>query len=146
MGHDAVSMLDPDETLPSAEPIRPGGRVVALLLATFAVIAAVYATLIGAGVLAFSAGTWVVGEETATRGWIAYAISALVHACAATGVWKQWRWARWLGIVVLVAGLLPAVPGISAAVVDLRAAGIALWGVLILLHAAALYVLFAAAQ
>ena len=124
----------------------PAGRVVALLLAAFAVLAAIYAALVGAGVLAFSAGMWVVGEEVAMRGWIAYAISAMVYAIAAAGVWKQWRWARWLGIMVLVAGLLPAVPGISAAVVELRAAGIALWGALILLRTAALYLLFEATR
>jgi hypothetical protein len=47
-------------------------------------------------------------------------------------------------VFVLAAGLLPAVPGISAAVVDLRVGGIALWGALIVLRTAALYVLMSA--
>ena len=78
------------------------------------------------------------------RGWLAYLLSAIVHAVAALGVWRQWKWARWLSVFVLAAGLLPAVPGISAAVVDLRVGGIALWGALIVLRTAALYVLMSA--
>lgn len=128
---------------------RPPGtalvtRLVALLLAAFALLAGVYATCVGAGAVAFNSGAWIVGEEVAMRGWLAYLLSALVYSVAAVGVWKQWRWARWLAVIVLAAGLLPAVPGISAAVVDLRVSGIALWGALIVLRTAALYVLMSA--
>lgn len=121
---------------------RSTAQWVALLLAAFAVLAFGYAALVAAGVLAFNSGAWVVGEEVAMRGWIAYLISAVVHAVAAFGWWRQWKWARWLGVFVLAAGLLPAVPGISAAVVDLRIGGIALWGSLMIVRCAALYALF----
>ena len=125
---------------------RPRGSAqwVALLLAAFAVLALSYAALVASGVVAFNSGAWVVGEEVAMRGWLAYLLSAIVHAVAALGVWRQWKWARWLSVFVLAAGLLPAVPGISAAVVDLRVGGIALWGALIVLRTAALYVLMSA--
>ena len=116
-------------------------RLVALLLAAFAVLAVVYAALVGGGAVAFNSGARVVGEEVAIRGWLGYLLSAMVHGTAAVGLWRQWRWARWAGVIVLAVGLLPAVPGISAAVVDLRVGGIALWGTLIVLRIAALYVL-----
>ena len=116
-------------------------RLVALLLAAFAMLAAMYAACVGAGVLAFNSGAWVVGEEVAMRGWLAYLLSAIIHAAAAVGLWRGWKRAKWLGVIVLAAGLLPAVPGISAAVVDLRVSGIALWGTLIVLRTASLYML-----
>jgi len=124
--------------------IAHGFDYAALLLAAFAVLAAFYAACIAAGALAFNSGTWVVGEEVATRGWLAYLLSALIHGVAAVGLWRRWRWARWLAVFLLAAGLLPAVPGISAAVQDLRVPGIALWGALIVLRTASLYVLMSA--
>jgi hypothetical protein len=114
---------------------------VALLIAAFAVLAAIYAICIAIAVLP-NAGVWVVGEDVASRGWLAYMLSAIIQFVAAFGLWRQWRWARWLAIFLLAIGLLPVVPGISAAVVDLRIPGIALWGTLIILRTASLYVLF----
>jgi hypothetical protein len=112
-----------------------------LLLAAFAALAAFYAVCIVIAVLPFNSGAWVVGEDVALRGWLGYMLSALVHLAAAAGLWRNWSWARWLAIVLLAFGLAPAVPAISAAVVDLRTTGIALWGTLIVLRTAALYVL-----
>jgi len=121
--------------------IAHGERYVALLIAAFAALAAFYATCIATGVLPFNSGSWVVGEEVAMRGWLAYAASATVHFFAAAGLWRGWRGARWLAVFLLVIGLLPAVAGISSAVIDLRVAGIVLWGTLIILRSSALYVL-----
>lgn len=121
--------------------IAPGPRYVALLLAAFAVLAAFYAICIATAMLPFNSGSWVVGEEIAMRGWLGYLLSALVHCAAAIALWKQWRFARWPAVLLLAIGLLPAVPGMSSAVMDLRIAGIALWGTLIILRTSALYVL-----
>ena len=118
--------------------------LVAPLLAAFAVIAAVYAALIAEAVLPFNSGVWAVSEEVATRGWLAYLLSACIHAIAAFGLWRRWGFARWLSAALLAVGLLPAVPGISSAVVDVRIPGIALWGALIVLRSAALYMLLGA--
>jgi hypothetical protein len=127
---------------PGAETQRPPSTaLVALLIAAFAVLAAFYGICIATAVSPFNAGAWVVGEEVAQRGWLAYLISALVHLTAAVGLWQQWKWSRWLAVLLLAVGLLPTVPGISAAVADLRIAGIVLWGTLIVLRTAALYVL-----
>jgi hypothetical protein len=128
--------------LAETETERPRSTaLVALLIAAFAVLAAIYGICIVTAVLPFNSGAWVVGEEIAQRGWLAYLLSALVHFTVAVGLWRQWKAARWLAVVLLGLGLLPAVPGISAAVADLRIAGIALWGTLIVLRTAALYVL-----
>lgn len=117
--------------------------LVAMLIAAFSLLAAVYGVYVLGGVLPFNSGAWVVGEEVAERGWLAYLLSALVHFVAAAGLWKQWRWAKWLAVVLLASGLVPAVPGISAAVVEVRIAGIFLWGTLIVLRSASLYMLLA---
>jgi hypothetical protein len=121
-----------------------GEHYVALLLAAFSVLSAIYSACIAASFLPFNSGAWVVGEDVALRGWLAYAISALVHLAAAAGLWKGIRASRWLAVFLLAVGLLPAVPGISAAVVDLRISGIALWGTLIVLRTAAIYMLMSA--
>jgi hypothetical protein len=129
---------------PEAEGPRSsthGESYVALLLAAFATLAAFYATCIATAVLPFNSGSWVVGEEMAMRGWLAYAVSAAIHFAAAAGLWRGWRGARWLAVALLAIGLLPAVAGISSAVIDLRVAGIALWGALIVLRTSAIYVL-----
>jgi hypothetical protein len=118
-----------------------GETFVALLLAAFAALAAFYAVGVAASLMPFNSGAWVVGEDVASRGWLAYALSALVHFAAAAGLWKGSKPARWLAILLLAIGLLPAVPGISAAVVDLRISGIAGWGALIILRTASLYML-----
>jgi hypothetical protein len=119
----------------------PGHALVAWLLAAFAMLAAGYAIGIAGSLLPFNSGSWVVGEEVAIRGWLAYMLSALAHLAAAVGLWRRSPWARWLAIVLLALGVLPAISGISAAVVDLRIAGIALWGTLVVLRTAALYLL-----
>ncbi|SRR6266568_1827464 len=121
-----------------------GERFVAVLLAAFAAFGAFYGISVAAGWLAFNSGAWVVGEDVAMRGSLAYLLSAAVHAIAVFGLWRRWRWAHWLAILLLAAGLLPAVPGISSAVVELRISGIALWGTLIILRTAALYAMFSA--
>lgn len=137
--------LNPEETeLERPRSIALGLHSVALLIAAFGLLAAGYAACIAAAVLPFNSGSWIVGEEVATRGWLAYLLSALIHGLAALGLWRQWKWARWLAVFLLAMGLLPTVPGISAAVVDLRVSGIALWGALIVLRTAALYVLMSA--
>jgi len=119
----------------------PGTALVAWLIAAFAVLAAFYAASVAFAWLPFNSGAWLVGEDLAARGWLAYLVSSLAYSAAAVGLWRQRRWARWLAVFLLAAGLLPAVPAISAAVMDARIAGIAFWGVLIALRAAALYVL-----
>ena len=137
-------MISLDPSAPQGtETQRPRSiTFVVLLIAAFAVLAAIYGFLIATAVLPFNAGAWVVGEDIASRGWLGYILLAVVHFTAALGLWRQWRWARWLTIFLLAIGLLPAVPGISAAVVDLRISGIALWGTLIILRTAALYAMF----
>jgi hypothetical protein len=124
--------------------MAPGERFVAVLLAAFAALAAAYGIGVVTGWLPFNSGAWVVGEDVAMRGALAYLLSALVHAIAIFGLWRRWRWAHWLTVLLLAVGLLPAVPGISSAVIDLRIPGIALWGTLIILRTAALYAMFSA--
>jgi hypothetical protein len=136
-----ISLRPQDAEADKPSSTAPGERYVALLIAIFAVLAAVYGSCVAMALLPFNSGAWVVGEDVALRGWLAYMLSAVVHFAAAVGLWRQWKWARWPAFFLLAVGLLPAVPGISAAVVDLRIAGILVWGALIVLRTAALYVL-----
>lgn len=126
-----------------AQAVTTGTALVAWFLAACAVLAAFYAAGVAFAWLPFNSGAWLVGDE-ASRGWLAYLLAALAHFAAALGLWRRRRWARWLAVFLLAAGLLPAVPAISAAVVDSRISGIAFWGVLIVVRAAALYLLLQA--
>lgn len=130
------------------EPVSPDEteaprniKLVALLLAAFGMLAASYGVGVAASWLPFNSGVWVVGEEVALRGWLAYMLSAIVQIATAFGLWHHSRWARWVALFLIALGLLPTFPAISSAVMDLRIDGIALWGTLIALRAAALYVL-----
>jgi hypothetical protein len=139
-------LIWPEPVSPQEADERPHSRargesLVALLLAAFALLAAFFGSCVALGVLPFNSGAWVVGEEVALRGALAYLLSAFVHFIAAVGLWSHRRWAHWLALFLLAFGLLPAVPEISAAVADLRIAGIAMWGALIVLRTAALYLL-----
>jgi hypothetical protein len=136
-----ISLRSQDAEANRPRSSAPRERYVALLISGFAVLAAVYGSCVTMALLPVNSGAWVVGEDVALRGWLAYLLSSVVHLAAAVGLWRQWKWARWLTVFLLAVGLLPAVPGISAAVVDLRVAGILLWGTLIVLRTAALYVL-----
>jgi hypothetical protein len=131
--------------LNSLNPSQPAdsrsNALVAWLLACFALLAGGYAVCVAASLLPFNSGSWVVGDAVASRGWIAYLLSALLHLTAALGLWRNGRWAHWLAIALLALGLMPAFLGISSAVVDLRVSRIALWGTMIVLRSAALYLL-----
>ncbi len=122
-----------------------GRKAVALLLAAFSLLAASYGVGVATSRLPINSGAWVVGEDVALRGWLAYLLSAIAYFAAALGLWRHSRWARWLALLLLAVGLLPALSGVSSAVIDLRVAGIILWGALIVLRIAALYLLMSAA-
>jgi hypothetical protein len=113
-----------------------------VLLAHFAVLALGYGAAIGAGRLPFNSGAWLVSEGAAMRGPVAYALVALLHGAAAFGLWRGWRAAHWLAILLIAWGVVPAVLGVSSAAAEGRVGGIALWGGLIILRSAALYMLF----
>jgi hypothetical protein len=117
-------------------------RLVALLLAACALAAGAYAVAIAGGWLPFNSGAWLLGDEVAMRGWAGYLLAALAHAAAAFGLWKGRRAARWLAGLLLAAGVLAAIPGVSAAMVEQRLAAVALWGTVIVVRSAALYMLF----
>jgi hypothetical protein len=147
---------------------RPlGTALIVAMLGFIGVLAAAYAVGIGSGRMAFNSGAWLVGEPTAMRGALAYAIFAVLHIVAATALgWSAvaaglsgserypdslWRArcrraARVLAIFLIAYGLLPAVPGISAAVIDLHFGAIAFWGAMIVARSAALYVLLGASK
>jgi len=144
-------LISPEADSLNPQPAKNGGprgeRYVALLIVAFAMLAAFYGACTAFDWLPFNSGAWVVGEEVAIRGWPAYLIAALVHLAAAVGLWRHSHSnsnsnvARWFSVLLLALGLLPAVPGVSAAVVDLRIASIAWWGLLIVLRGAAIYLL-----
>ena len=74
----------PQETADEKPHSRaPGQPLVASLLAAFGLLAALYGSCVASGVLPFNSGVWVVGEEVALRGPLAYLLSAIVHLAAA---------------------------------------------------------------
>lgn len=129
----------------SLKPSQPDDSsstaLVVWLLAAFALLAGGYAVSVATSLLPFNSGSWVVGDAVASRGWIAYLLSALFHLAAALGLWRHRRWAHWLAIALLALGVIPAFLGVSSAVADFRLSRVALWGAMIVLRIAALYLL-----
>jgi hypothetical protein len=59
----------------------------------------------------------------------------------AVALWKRWRWARRVAILVAVVGIAMAVPGLSSAVMDSRIVAIARDGLQIIVRVVLLYYL-----
>jgi hypothetical protein len=99
---------------------RPNGVVaVAAGLLCIAIYLAIAGALLAAGAIPFSWGAyWLFGMETA--GPFAFWLSAMVFAVNAYGLLRMKNWARRLTLVLMIAGIVVALPSVSAAVVAVR--------------------------
>ena len=59
----------------------------------------------------------------------------------AVALWKRWRWARRVTILIAVIGIAMAVPGLSSAVMDSRILAIAREGLQIVVRVIVVYYL-----
>lgn len=75
----------------------PGIVLIVAMLGFFGVLAAFYAVGVAYGRMAFNSGAWLVGEQTAMRGVLAYSIFAVLHIGAATAL-------GWLAVAAGLSG------------------------------------------
>jgi hypothetical protein len=125
-----------------APPSRPKG-VIAIAVASLCVGThlAIAGGLLAAGAISFSWGAyWLGGLETA--GPAAFWLAAIIFIVNGAGLLALKNWARRLTLLLAMAGIAVAVPGISSAVIDVQPLRIAREGVGIIARAAVLWYLF----
>jgi hypothetical protein len=100
-------------------PVLPQGvRLLALVFLLLAGLIGLYGYLLSAGRIAFTKASWLIGSDIAQMGPIIFVVAAGLYATCGAGLLTRQRWARWLAIVLLVAGLAEQVPTVSAAVAE----------------------------
>jgi hypothetical protein len=78
------------------------------------------------GLLFMGAGNQLLGGF-ALAGPYAFLLTAFLSAVIALGLWQLDNWARWMAILIAVAGIVMLVPSVSSAVVFFRFGKLA-WG------------------
>lgn len=104
---------------------RPLG--VKLLTATASVISAVaftFAGLLFGGVVPLSAGAFLLGGGMEQVGPFAFLLYGAVLTMLGISLWRRWKGARRIAIVIAGAGIALAVPAMSSAVAEARVVAI----------------------
>jgi len=121
---------------------KPAGVVaIALAAGLLSVLNLLYLLLTSFGNVPLSGGAFLWGGGLETYGPVIFLIGAALYARVAWGVWRMTRWSRYLAITVAALGVYLLVPGISAAVIDLRSFAIATDGLQIMLRVMAIWYL-----
>ena len=127
---------------PTRNDERPAGvTAIAALCATAGVAALGFAALAVAQVVPLSSGAFLIGGGVEQLGPVAFLLYASLMVLLAVALWKRWRWARRVAILVAVVGIAMAVPGLSSAVMDSRIVAIARDGLQIIVRVVLLYYL-----
>jgi len=114
---------------------RPAGvGAIVFLCVILAVTSLGYGALIIAGQVPLSAGAWLLGGGLEQLGPLVFVLYSALLLLLAVALWRRWRWARRITVLVAVAGIALVVPAISSAVADSRAFAIAREGVQIMLR------------
>jgi uncharacterized membrane protein len=106
-----------------------------------AVASITFATLLMVGRVPLSSGAFLLGGGLEQLGPAAFLLYATIMLVLALALWRRWRWARRVAILVAVAGVAVAVPALSSAVMDSRTFAIAREGLQIILRVAIVYYL-----
>ena len=121
---------------------QPAGvTAIIALCSTVAATSLAFAVLIFAGRVPLSAGVFLLGGGLEQLGPIAFLVYGALLVILAWALWKRWRWARRVSILVAVAGIALAVPAISSAVMDSRIFAIAREGLQIIVRAMVVFYL-----
>ncbi|HUO59146.1 MAG TPA: hypothetical protein VMU24_00670 [Candidatus Acidoferrales bacterium] len=103
----------------SARPTRherpTGVTALAIAFALASLLLLAYTAAISAEMMSFTRAAWLIGEGVARMGVAAIALSAVLSAFIAFGLFRTNRFARWAAIIFLGYGLLEAAPGLIAA-------------------------------
>ena len=118
---------------PTFSDERPAGVIAIAALCAIAGVAALgFAALAMAQVVPLSSGAFLIGGGLEQLGPIAFLLYAALMILLAVALWKPWRWARRVAILVAAIGIAMAVPGLSSAVMDSRIFAIAREGLQII--------------
>ena len=112
---------------------QPAGvKAITGLCVVLAVTSTGFAGAIATGAVPLSSGAWLLGGGLEQMGPPAFLLHAALLLMLAAGLWRRWRWARRIAVLVAVTGIALAVPAISSAVVDSRVFAIAREGLQII--------------
>ena len=118
-----------------------GVRAIAALSAIAAAAALGFAALAMAQVVPLSSGAFLIGGGLEQLGPVAFLLYAALMIGLAVALWRRWRWARRVAIIVAAIGIAMAVPGLSSAVMDSRILAIAREGLQIIVRVVVVYYL-----
>lgn len=108
---------------------RPAGVnavAIAFFLTSIFLAAVGLTMLVRPGLVSMAAGADFLGGLELAGPYMFLLVAALGTA-AAFGLWRLHNWARWLAIVVAIAGVVFLLPTVSSAILDFRIAKLA-WG------------------
>jgi hypothetical protein len=101
---------------------RPAGvtAVASAFLAAGAYLLAVGLTMLARpGLVSLAAGASLLGGLELAGPYM-FLLAGALGAVIALGLWRLHRWARWLAILVAIAGVVMLLPGVSSAMLDFR--------------------------
>ena len=125
------------------EVTRPRGVVwIAGVLFAMAALMIVYGALLAMSRVAFTSASWLIGIEAAQLGPVVFVVGATAYAVCGIGLLRLWKWARWLAIVLIFAGLAQQVPAVSAAVAEFHWAALVREGLFFMTRMVGLHFLF----
>lgn len=121
---------------------RPAGVTAIVALCAIAGIASLgFAILRVLEAVPLSAGAFLIGGGLEQLGPIAFLLYAALVILLAAALWRRWRWARRIAILVAAIGIAMAVPGLSSAVMDSRIFALGREGLQIVLRVVVIYYL-----
>ena len=127
---------------PTRSDERPAGvPAIAALCAIAGVVALGFAALVTAQAVPLSSGAFLIGGGLEQLGPVAFLLYARLMILLAVALWRRWRLARRVAILVAVIGIAIAVPGLSSAVMDSRVPAIGREGLQIIVRVVVVYYL-----
>ncbi len=112
---------------------RPAGIIaIAALCAIASFTSLAFAVLLAVHAVPLSSGAFLIGGGLEQLGPVVFLLYATLMSWLAVALWKRWRWARRIAILIAVIGIAMAVPGLSSAVMDSRVFAIAREGLQII--------------
>lgn len=114
---------------------------ICVLCAFAGLISIGFTVLLAAGRIPLSAGAFLIQGGLEQLGPVAFVLYAVLMILMALALWKRWRWARRVAILVAVIGIALAVPALSSAVMDLRTFAIVREGLQIVTRVVVVYYL-----
>ena len=129
------------EVIASARAKPAGVVAIAVAAGSLAILNLLYLALTSVGNFPLSSGAFLWGAGLETYGPAIFLIGAVLYARVAWGMWRLTWWSRYFAVAVAAMGIYLLVPGISAAVIDLRPLAIGTNGVQITLRVMAIWYL-----